>query len=50
MEKVQVTLTIDEVNKILSALGQQPYLQVYELIANLQVQVTKQIKTNGEVS
>jgi hypothetical protein len=43
METAQLTLTIEDVNKVLTALGHQPYLQVYELINRIQVQVTQQI-------
>jgi hypothetical protein len=46
MEKAQLTLTIEEINKILSTLGQQPYVQVYELINTIQVQVTQQLNPN----
>jgi hypothetical protein len=43
MEKIELKLTIDEINKIMSALGQLPYIQVFELIASIQQQVTEQI-------
>jgi hypothetical protein len=48
MEKTKLTLTIDEVNKILGALGQQPYVHVYELINSIQQQVTDQLKIKAE--
>jgi hypothetical protein len=44
MEKTNITLTIDEINKILGALGQQPYIHVFELINTIQQQVTEQLK------
>lgn len=44
MEKTNIALTIDEVNKILGALGQQPYVHVFELINTIQQQVTEQLK------
>jgi hypothetical protein len=47
METVHITLTIDEINKMLTALGQQPYLHVYELIAKLQQQATEQLKVKA---
>ena len=47
METVQLTLTIEEINKLLTALGQQPYLAVFELIANVQQQVTDQLKVKA---
>ena len=45
MEKTNITLTIDEINKILGALGQQPYVHVFELINTIQQQVTQQLKS-----
>jgi hypothetical protein len=48
MEKAQLTLTIDEINKVLTALGQQPYMQVFELITKIQVQVTEQLNKQGK--
>ncbi len=46
MEKIKLTLTIEEINKILSALGQQSYVQVFELINKIQLQVTEQLSNN----
>ncbi|HEY6502587.1 MAG TPA: hypothetical protein VIZ28_01310 [Chitinophagaceae bacterium] len=48
MEKTKITLTIDEVNKVLGALGQQPYVHVFELINSIQQQVTDQLKVKAE--
>ncbi|MDP4262879.1 MAG: hypothetical protein Q8941_10135 [Bacteroidota bacterium] len=47
MEKTNLILTIDEINKILGALGQQPYVHVFELINTIQQQVTDQLKGKG---
>lgn len=47
MEKVQVTFSIDDINKILTTLGQQPYVQVFELINSIQTQVTQQLNQNN---
>jgi hypothetical protein len=46
MDTVQLNLTIDDINKVLAGLGQQPYLHVYELINKIQNQVTEQL--NGK--
>ena len=43
MENVELKLNIEEVNTILTALGQQPYIQVFHLIASIQQQVTEQL-------
>jgi hypothetical protein len=43
METAQLTLSIDDINNILNALGHQPYVQVFELINRIQVQVTQQL-------
>lgn len=48
MEKTKITLSIDEVNKILGALGQQPYVHVFELINSIQQQVTDQLKVKAD--
>lgn len=48
MEKTKITLSIDEVNKILGALGQQPYVHVFELINSIQQQVTDQLKVKTD--
>lgn len=42
MEKIQFNLSIDEANKILAALGQQPYREVAGLIQKIQEQGTAQ--------
>jgi hypothetical protein len=44
MQKAQLTLTIEDINKILGALVQQPYVQVAELINDIQTQATAQLK------
>lgn len=44
MKTIQLTLTLDEVNQILDALGQQSYIQVYQLIASIQRQANDQLR------
>ncbi len=41
---MKLNLTTDQVNQILNALGQQPYIEVYELIATIQQQGQKQLQ------
>jgi hypothetical protein len=49
MQEVTLTLTVAEVNQILEALGQMPYVRVYELIAKMQQQAQAQL-TNLEAN
>lgn len=48
MDKKPLTLSLDLVNAILANLGQQPYQQVYQLIAALQAEITPQMKPHNE--
>ncbi|MER5649286.1 hypothetical protein [Streptosporangium sp. NPDC002524] len=43
MQKINLTLTLPEVNQILDALGNLPYAQVYELVATVQQQAQGQL-------
>lgn len=45
---LELNLTIEEVNKIMGALGQQPYIQVCQLINKIQQQVGKQLTPDIE--
>ena len=47
MTELQLKLTLDEVNQILDALGEQPFKQVYGLIAKLQRQAEDQLNHTG---
>ena len=47
MEKITLTLTLDETNLILKALGEQPFNSVYELIGKIQQQATGQLQESG---
>ena len=38
MKDIQLTLTLEEVNTLLNALGDQPYNQIHLLIAKIQSQ------------
>ena len=50
MNKINLTLTLKEVNSILNALGMQPYAQVHALIADIQTQGSTQLQAaqNGQ--
>ncbi len=43
MEKFELTLTVDEINQVLTALGRQPYDTVYLLINKLRTDCQTQI-------
>lgn len=43
MQEIKLTLSLAEVNQILEALGQMPYIRVYELVTNIQQQAQTQL-------
>lgn len=44
MKDIQLTLTLEEVNTLLNALGDKPYNQVHLLIARIQAQGSTQLQ------
>lgn len=46
---IGLNLNIDELNKILSALGNLPYIQVFQLINKIQMQVGNQIEAASQL-
>ena len=44
MKDIQLTLTLEEVNTLLNALGDQPYNQIHLLIAKIQSQGSTQLQ------
>ena len=50
MNEINLTLTLEEVNSVLNALGTQPYAQVQPLIAKIQTQGSAQLQAaqNGQ--
>ena len=44
MDKITLTITLEEVNALLDALGSQPFKQVHQLIAKIQSQATSQLQ------
>ena len=51
MNQINLTLTLEEANTLLTALGTQPYAQVHQLIGNIQTQGSTQLQAaqNGQV-
>jgi len=43
MNNIKLELSLDDCNLVLEALGQQPYVRVYALIARLQEQARRQV-------
>lgn len=43
---IELSLSIEEVNKILEALGDQPYVEVFHLINKIQQQASSQLQEN----
>ena len=46
MKDIQLTLSLEEVNTLLNALGTQPYAQVQPLIAKIQTQGSAQLQAS----
>lgn len=44
MNTIKLEFTIDDINLILEALGQQPFARVYQLIARVQEQARAQVE------
>ncbi|MCB0571788.1 MAG: hypothetical protein KDC66_18605 [Phaeodactylibacter sp.] len=48
MQELELTLTVEEVNQILEALGNQPFKSVFALIGKIQRQAGEQLQ-GGEL-
>jgi hypothetical protein len=46
--KITIELSVNDLNKILAALGNQPYVQVFELIESLKQQAEPQLTQNDQ--
>lgn len=46
MEQISINLTLEEINQILESLGQQPYVDVFQLISKIKIQAEQQVQTN----
>jgi hypothetical protein len=47
MQTIKLSLTVEEINTILEALGQMPYSRVYQLIGKIQQQAQRQLQDEG---
>ncbi len=47
MKEITLTVKVEEINLILSALGNLPFIQVHELFAKIQTQATEQLAANN---
>ena len=45
MQEIKLVLTLDEINQILSALGSQPYNDVFQLVNKIQQQAQAQLES-----
>ncbi len=50
MEDINLTLTLEETNKIIKALAKEPFKEVYELIGKINEQADIQIKKMNSIS
>lgn len=48
MKEIQLTLTVEETNQILDALGNLPFKNVFGLIQKMQNQAASQLNENGK--
>lgn len=46
MHNLEIKLTLAEVNQVLEALGNMPYVQVYELVQKIQSQARGQVQAS----
>lgn len=42
-QKIALELSLDDINQILTALGKEPYMSVFQLIHNIQTQAQSQL-------
>jgi hypothetical protein len=45
MQEIKLVLTLDEINQILSALGSQPYKDVFQVVTKIQQQAQAQLES-----
>jgi hypothetical protein len=50
MEPIQLQLTVEDINLILEALGDEPFVKVYALIGKIQEQARIQVGSTGETN
>jgi hypothetical protein len=49
MQEIKLKLEMAEVNLMLEALGNLPFVRVYALINKIQNQASQQLETNGQI-
>jgi hypothetical protein len=50
MQEITLTLTLAEINQILSSLGEQPYKEVFQLVNKIQQQAQRQLENAENAS
>jgi hypothetical protein len=50
MKDIKLTLTVDETNMILEALGSMPFNKVFEIIGKIQKQASEQLAENAKAA
>lgn len=50
MKEIKLQLSVEEINQVLTTLGNLPFIQVHELIGKIQVQASEQLTAglNGQ--
>lgn len=48
MKEIVITVSLDEANLILEALGEMPFKKVYPLVSKIQEQASQQLSENGQ--
>ena len=48
MQEITITVTLDEANLLLEALGEMPFKKVYPLVSKIQEQAATQLGQNGQ--
>lgn len=49
MSDIKLTLTVDEVNRVLNALGDKPFVQVVDLITKVRTQAEPQVSEKSDI-
>jgi hypothetical protein len=49
MSDIKLTLTVDEVNRVLGALGDKPFVQVVDLITKIRTQAQSQVPEKADM-
>jgi hypothetical protein len=50
MQELELNSTLDEINQLLSALGAQPYKEVFALVSKIQQQAQRQLEVRESAS